>query len=37
MIEREDYDRPLWSELDWLINRDTHNVEIDPKYSDAIL
>ena len=36
MIEREDYNRPLWSELDWLINRDTHNVEIDPKYSDDI-
>ena len=35
-IEKEDYDKPLWSELDWIINRDTHNVHIDPKYSDDI-
>ena len=36
IINREDYDRPLWSELDWLVNRDSNNVEIDPKYSDDI-
>ena len=35
MIERTDYDKPLWSELDWMINKDLNDVEIDPQYSDA--
>ena len=26
----------LWSELDWLIDRDAHQVVIDPKYADNI-
>ena len=25
MIAREDYDRPLWSALDWVLNRDKNN------------
>ena len=33
---REDYQKPLWSALDWVIPRDKHNVEIDPKYADDI-
>jgi len=31
---REGYQKPLWSALDWVIPRDKHNVEIDPKYDD---
>ena len=26
----------LWSELDWLIDKDAHQVDIDPKYADDI-
>ena len=26
----------LWSQLDWLIDRDTHQVVNDPKYADDI-
>ena len=29
---REDYDKPIWSALDWMIPRDIHNIKIDPKY-----
>ena len=35
-IEKEDYARLLWSELDWLIQKDQHQVEIDPKYADDV-
>ena len=35
-MEKEDYARPLWSELDWLIQKDQHQVEIDPKYADDV-
>ena len=35
-IERQDYTKPMWSALDWLIDRDIHHVEIDPKYADDI-
>lgn len=35
-IDRQDYERPLWSDLDWLIDRDLNKIEIDPKYSDDI-
>ena len=35
-IEVRDYDRIMWSDLDWIMNRDKHCVEIDPKYSDDI-
>ena len=34
---REDFENKiLWSELDWLIDRDPHQVVIDPKYADGI-
>ena len=36
IIERQDYDKPLWSELDWLINKDKNKIEFNPKYSDDI-
>ena len=32
-IEREDYKARMWSFLDWLVHRDSHNINIDPKYS----
>ena len=32
----EDYRKPLWSALDWIVNRDKANIEIDPKYADDI-
>ena len=35
-IQREDHTGTLWSQLDWLIDRDHHQVEIDPKYADDI-
>ena len=31
-----DYHKPLWSALDWIIDRDIHKVTIDPKYADNI-
>ena len=32
---REDHEgEALWSALDWLVKKDVHNIEIDPKYSD---
>ena len=33
---REDHREVMWSELDWLIKKDHHNIEIDPKYADDI-
>ena len=33
---REDYDKPIWSALDWMIPRDIHNIKIDPKYADDL-
>ena len=33
---REDHQKSLWSDLDWLIDKDQHKVEIDPKYADDI-
>ena len=35
-IDRIDYNRISWSVLDRMINRDTHCIEIDPKYSGDI-
>ena len=26
----------MWSELDWLIPRDSHKIEVDPKYADDL-
>ena len=26
----------MWSDLDWLIDKDKHKVELDPKYADDI-
>ena len=31
-----DCKRPLWSALDWPVDKDKHNVEVDPKYADDI-
>ena len=34
---REDHDgEVLWSDLDWLIERDVHNIAQDPKYAEDI-
>ena len=34
---KEDHNNEnFWSDLDWMIDRDTHNVEIDPKYADDV-
>ena len=34
---REDHThRILWSELDWLINKDVQGVEVDAQYADDI-
>ena len=33
---REDHREVMWSALDWLIRKDEHDVEIDPKYADDI-
>ena len=35
-IEPIDYQKPLWSALDWLISKDIHKVQIDPQYADDI-
>lgn len=35
-IDSIDSNKMLWSELDWMINRDTHCIKNDPKYSDDI-
>lgn len=35
-IDSIDSNKMLWSELDWIINRDTHCIKNDPKYSDDI-
>ena len=32
----QDHQKHLWSALDWVINRDKVNIEIDPKYADDI-
>ena len=32
---REDH-QIIWSDLDWLIDKDKHKVELDPKYADDI-
>ena len=34
--ERQNYNKPVWSELDWHIDHDNNHVNIDPKYSDDI-
>ena len=34
---KEDHShRILWSELDWIISKDVHNVEVEPQYADDI-
>ena len=34
---KEDHNYGMyWSDLDWIINKDLHNVKIDPKYADDI-
>ena len=34
---REDHkDIVMWSELDWLIDRDQHKIMLDPKYADDV-
>ena len=35
-IDRIDSNKVSWSELAWMISRDTHCIEIDPKSSDDI-
>ena len=35
-IQQVDCNRPLWSALNWLVDKDKHKVEIDPKYADDI-
>ena len=30
------YHKPLWSALDWIVDRDVHKITIDPKYADGI-
>ena len=35
-IEKEDYARSLCSELDWHIQKDQHEVEIDPRCADDV-
>ena len=35
-IDRIDSNKVSWLELDWMISRDTHCIEIDPKSSDDI-
>ena len=35
-FQQVDSKRPLWSALDWLVDKDKHNVEVDPKYADDI-
>ena len=35
-FQQVDCRRPLWSVLDWLVDKDKHNVEVDPKYADDI-
>ena len=35
-IQQVDYNRPLWSALRWLVDKDKHTVEVDPKYADDI-
>ena len=31
-----DYHKPLWSTLDWIIDRDVHKITIDLKHADDI-
>ena len=35
-IQQVDCNRSLWSALDWLVDKDKHKVEVDPKYADDI-
>ena len=35
-IEAIDYQKPMWSALDWIIDKDQHKICIDPKYADDI-
>ena len=35
-IQQVDCNRPLWSALDWFVDKDKHKVEVDPKYADDI-
>ena len=35
-IQSQDYQQPLWSALDWLIDRYTRKISVDPKYADDI-
>ena len=32
----DDYHQTLWSALDWIVDRDKLQIEIDPKYADGI-
>ena len=35
--DQEDHEgQLLWSALDWLTDKDTHEIQIDPKYADDI-
>ena len=33
----DDYHQTLWSALDWIVDRDKLQIEIDPKYADDII
>ena len=35
-IEEDHEGEVKWSELDWLLKKDKHNIEIDPKYADDV-
>lgn len=31
-IDQEDYNKVTWSDIDWLVNRDFHSIEINLEY-----
>ena len=33
-IDKEDYNKVTWSDIDWLVNRDFHGIEINLEYPD---
>ena len=35
-ISIEDYEKPMWSALDWVIPRDKYDIKVDPKYADDL-
>ena len=35
-IQLQDYQQPLWSALDWIIDRNTRKVSVDPIHADDI-